>query len=276
MRCGEQGELLKPEFTIFRTTVEQYIAKRQNEGAADHVSVYIRDLENGPWMGINEQYVFAPASLLKVPIMMALLREAQESSQLLSVTITVDIDAQEPGQQLPPEQTLVKGKEYSLDAVLEKMIIFSDNQSKELILSFLEAYDPEEDIIIQTFGDLGLALTRNELDNVMTIKRYASLFRTLYNASYLNKEMSQKALDLLSRVSFRDGLVAGVSSGTTVAHKFGERRELQQLHDCGIVYHPRTPYLLCIMTRGGEYAELTETISHISGMVWNEMQARSK
>jgi hypothetical protein len=37
---------------------------------------------------------------------------------------------------------------------------------------------------------------------------YASFFRVLFNASYLNRKDSEKALALLTKVAFRDGLIA--------------------------------------------------------------------
>jgi len=101
----------------------------------------------------------------------------------------------------------------------------------------------------------------------------------LYNASYLNKELSEKALQYLSEVDFKQGLVSGVPQGIVVAHKFGEKvfgssAEIKQLHDCGIVYYPRHPYLLCVMTRGASFEYLDDTIRQISSLVYQEVDAQ--
>lgn len=62
-----------------------------------------------------------------------------------------------------------------------------------------------------------------------------------------------------------------------VAHKFGERLledSTRQLHDCGIVYYPENPYLICIMTHGNVYENLEKTIQDISKMVYKEVDSR--
>ncbi len=78
-------------------------------------------------------------------------------------------------------------------------------------------------------------------------------------------------------------VVAGVPSTVDVAHKFGERTtlasdtestETKQLHDCGIVYFPENPYLLCVMTRGTDFKVLEGIISDISRMVYEEVDSR--
>ncbi|MDO8560151.1 MAG: serine hydrolase [bacterium] len=61
----------------------------------------------------------------------------------------------------------------------------------------------------------------------MSVKDYASFFRILYNASYLNREQSERALGLMTKTRFRDGIIAGVPAGRPVAHKFGERTTLE-------------------------------------------------
>jgi len=43
---------------------------------------------------------------------------------------------------------------------------------------------------------------------------------------------------------------------------------LKQLHDCGIIYHPSKPYILCIMTKGEEIEELASVIADISRLVF--------
>jgi hypothetical protein len=105
------------------------------------------------------------------------------------------------------------------------------------------------------------------------VKDYGMFFRVLFNASYLSKDSSEKALKLLSESTFTKGLVAGIPSGVSISHKFGERvmGDTRQLHDCGIVYLPKQPYLLCIMTRGKDFDQLAGVISEISKKVYDDV-----
>jgi hypothetical protein len=76
------------------------------------------------------------------------------------------------------------------------------------------------------------------------------------------------------------GLRAGVPPAVAVAHKFGEWQleedvpAREQLHDCGIVYEPHRPYLLCIMTRGREFATLPGVIAELSRATYEEVGVR--
>jgi beta-lactamase class A len=83
-------------------------------------------------------------------------------------------------------------------------------------------------------------------------------------------------LALLKQSEFSQGLLAGVPPGIAVAHKFGERgytnASKKELHDCGIVYCPQRPYVLCIMTKGTDMKEQAKAISGISKAVYDEMK----
>jgi hypothetical protein len=74
--------------------------------------------------------------------------------------------------------------------------------------------------------------------------------------------------------------VAGVPSGTVVAHKFGERvlpsKNVKQLHDCGIVYYPQFPYVLCVMTRGNDFVTLQQAIKGVSDIVYREFDRQRR
>jgi hypothetical protein len=93
------------------------------------------------------------------------------------------------------------------------------------------------------------------------------LFRILYNATYLSRDYSEKALQVLSQSSFTQGIVSGVPSSTVVAHKLGlvgiapdnVTVTEHELHDCGIVY-AQNPYVLCVMTRGSSSLSTMEGI----------------
>jgi len=106
---------------------------------------------------------------------------------------------------------------------------------------------------------------------------WAGLYVVLYNTGYLSKERSQLALTLLSQSTFREGLVAGVPEGTSVAHKFGRKvfddGQDSHLHDCGIVYHPSMSYILCVMTTGTDYENEKRAIAEVSQAVYEGISA---
>ncbi len=88
--------------------------------------------------------------------------------------------------------------------------------------------------------------------------------------------MSEKALNLLSQVKYTNGLVKGINNpNIIVSHKFGERTYEdtgeKQLHDCGIVYIPQNPYLVCIMTRGNDFSKLSASIVKLSDLIYRSI-----
>lgn len=271
-RCEKDEPPKKQEYDELLQTLTWRIEEWIQNDDISHVTVYFRDLENGPIFGIDEHEKFAPASLLKVPIMIAVLKYAELYPEILDEKIGFGATIPEGQNIFDPAQTIVANTTYTVDEVMRRMIVYSDNSSKELLRRHLEKISPG--ILDQTFIDLGISLQNPDGSQFLTIKSYASLFRSLYNASYLNREMSQKALRLLSQVEFSKGIMGGIPTGTTVSHKFGfldVNANERQLHDCGIVYHPKTPYLLCIMTRGKEREKISSVIGKISKMVFEEV-----
>jgi hypothetical protein len=178
-----------------------------------------------------------------------------------------------------PSKTLVVGRSYTVNELLERMIVYSDNDAVPLLLQTID-----QKIFDEVFTDLGITIPGNAsetLTDYMTVKTYANFFRVLNNASYLNRQTSEKALELLSRSDFASGIRAGVPVGTMVAQKFGERvfdvnplshKSQKELHDCGIVYFPQHPYLLCVMTKGTDFSKLEESIKTISQAVYASIQ----
>jgi beta-lactamase class A len=157
-------------------------------------------------------------------------------------------------QDIAPAQAIVPGRVYTVEQLIEYMIKYSDNNATALLDANISP-----DTISRVYGDLGIPSEENvNLANAdfITAHQVSTLFRVLYNGTYLSRDDSEKALALLSQVSFTQGLVAGVGSSTVVSHKLGlvgiapnNVTTEHELHDCGIVY-AQDPYLMCVMTRG--------------------------
>jgi len=276
LKSNEMGSVaeLRNKASLAVTEVLNYDNKIKN------ISVYFRDLNNGPWFGINEKEKFSPSSLLKVPLLIAYLKQAEVGPELLLEKYLkekeVDLGDNFAYQYFKPSQKLEIGKSYTIDELLYRMIAYSDNEAALILFSLIK---PE----IQTtiYNDLGIKMPEANKEDFMTVKDYASFFRILFNASYLNRDFSEKALTLLSKSEFDKGIVAGTRGNVVVAHKFGERVyqteekvELKQLHDCGIVYYPQHPYLLCIMSRGDDFDKLANIIKDISYLIFDYINQR--
>lgn len=256
--------------------IESFIAAAKKSGKAAQLSVYYRDLDLGPWFGYDPEARFAPASLLKIPLLMAYLKIAEGDPGLLARRVRHEEKAIGYPQLFEPSKKLVAGKEYSIEEYLEAMIVRSDNQAAFFLLTHL---DPA--MLQNAYAGLGLkAPNKDTPTDWITVHEYASFYRVLYNSTYLSRHMSEKALAMLARTEFKGGLAAGVPAGTLVAHKFGERletdNELKQLHDCGIVYHPKNPYLLCIMSRGRDVPTMLGVIRDLSAVVWEDVTQQAR
>lgn len=261
--------------TGLRHTLQNLIDDKRKEGLLSVASVYFRDLNNGPWFGIGEKEVFSPASLMKVPLLIGYMKHAEKEPGLLQKKMAFKSSERIVDQNIPPAESLTPGASYSVKDLLYRMIVHSDNEAAAVLFK-----NDGNHYFERMFSDLGLLSPEGKSswrDYGLRVKDYASFFRILYNASYLGEEESNKALALLTLTKFNKGLPAGVPQGIPIAHKFGERGDGtdRQLHDCGIIYHPRTPYLLCVMTRGSDLSVLSSIIADISRTVYNGVDSLS-
>lgn len=250
----------------------------EKEKAISLISLYYRDLNNGQWIGVNEKEDFYPASLLKVPTMIAFLKSVESNEEILNKRVLVkNSDELSVKQNITTGENIKTGEEYSLLEILDSMITRSDNTAAQVILDYT---DPE--YIKGVFSSVGVPFVDTKTEPIIRVKDYAGFFRVLYNSSYLNRKMSELALEILSVSEYKDGLVAGVPEGVTVAHKFGERALLDdsgkiipgqtQIHDCGVVYHTKSPYILCIMTRGSDISIQQNAIKELSRFIFEELE----
>jgi len=282
--CNGPPVLDKRAYDPLRDELIATLHARVESGTIGAYSVFFRDLVNGPTFGIDEYAKFVPASLLKLPLVLAFLAEEEDRPGLLQQTVAYDGDDAVPVQSVRSGVSLERGRAYTVATLLENVLRYSDNASY-LALRRLQRSTPGGDArLLQTYRELGIVNPNDPLDQTVSVRGYASLFRLLYNVSYLDAELSELALGWLAASTFSDGLVAGVPRGMMVAHKFGERSlegadasvGARQFHDCGIVYYPKNPYLLCVMTRGDEFAPLIETVRLVSSRVYAEVAARDR
>lgn len=264
------------EIHSFRVSIQNYITDYCLKHKGVKISYYFRDLNNGMWMGINEKELFTPASLMKVPTMIAILKQAQTNPEILKKKLEynhaefIGVD-EEAGFPKKDHQS------YSVDELILHSIAYSDNAATIMLMR-----EAGMNNVIKVEDDLNLHVASGYSDqtNFVSVKVYADVLRILYNAAYLNEDMSQMALKYLTQSVFAEGIKAGIPAGIKVAHKYGARDIIfdnntlltYQLHEFGIVYYPGKPFLLGIMTRGeNSKEEKMKLIRDLSSITYEEV-----
>lgn len=267
----------KKGYVGLKDNLEKYFEKQKADGKLLEVSVYFRDLNNGPVMGINEMETFSSASLLKLPIVMGVLKMAEDTPEIMDIKMVNEGETNSAVNQFfVPDKKIERNVAYSIQDLIYYALSYSDNTAIKMLYEFMDIKKNDTDNLPAVFKDLGLTLPTDLEDRDISTRSYSSLYRLLYNSSYLNSEYSDMVLEYLKGSHFTRGLTAGVPENIVVAHKFGERYigDIKQLHDCGIVYYPNNPYLLCVMTQGENWDELADTIKTVSSKVYIEVDSR--
>jgi len=257
------------EYASLRNELVSFINREVSQGHADKVSVYFRDLTTGHWTGVNENNAYFPASLLKVPVMMAYFKQAATNPAVLGERLKYVVSASTGKNDATSATQLKSGQYYTVMELIDAMIIKSDNAALDALVNSVN-----NKLLSQIFADLEIDSPESVQETdayAISVRKYSLLFRALYNATILNPVMSEKALDLLSRVEFKDGLVAALPKDLVVAHKYASHTSDPigiELHDAGIVYYNGHPYFIGVMTKGKDITNLAVAISHISQVVY--------
>lgn len=282
LACDFNDQRTVGENMDLKNIISGEIDKAIKNQKIDNASVYLRDYGNNRWVGVNQNERYSEASLGKVPILVSYLKLAEDKQpDLLNQKILYPSGVQNlnSAQEIHPASDLKSGQSYTIAELLERMIVYSDNNSADLLLRNLPPGYLEN-----IYEDLNIPVsatsTASNLPDFITAKSYSLFFRILYNSTYLSRAESESALDLLSKTDFKQGLAAGVPEGVQVAHKFGllsrtsdgtlnTAVNFRELHDCGIVYASNHPYLICVMTKTSHDLDgAEETIANISRDVY--------
>ena len=269
-----KSPLMRREVRELEEEINQIIEKSKVDQKVSEASVYYRDLNNGPWFFINDDLYFTPASLLKVPVMITYFKMAETNPEILKQTLTLTTAYSNITNHIFSDEVteIQVGQSYTILELIESMIINSDNYATVLLQ---ENIDTELQAKVYSDFDIRLPNDTNSREPFLTTQAYASFLRVLYNATYLNKQYSEMALEILSRNKFKLGIKAGVADNVKVSNKYGIfdknaiLNEGMQLHDCGIVYDTKT-YVICIMTHGHDYTAMTKLIENITRVIFLE------
>ena len=248
-------------FNPLRTALRFYVEK----SAPKNLGVYFEYLPSGSSVGVNDTMELRLASLSKIPAAMAAYKQIENGTIKSDQLLTISKDNLDT--KFGDLWKTGAGSVITVKDAVRLSLTHSDNTAYNTLISSISNADIDD-----IYDSLDIPREHQNNLPIVSPKNYSSILRTLYLSSYLNKKDSQEILQILTQTLFNDKLPAGVPSGVPVAHKIGvfEEADTKQsiYNDCGIVYVPKRPYLLCLMFKGNE-AEAQKYMVNVSKIIYS-------
>ncbi len=212
-----------------------------------HVGFFYRNLVTGEELGYHEDDRFPAASVIKLPLFMAVSKWDAEGTASMTEPIRVREQDKVP---ICGALTLFTGEPVvDVRTLCNLMISLSDNTATNVLVRRygIPAFRKE----FQRMGLEGTALNRCLFDeeasgrgeeNYIVPTEIASLLEEVYRHAFVSEEVSETVKDtlLLQQIHHKMGGILG--DQVDIAHKTGEDEELT--HDVGIVYG-KQPFIAC-------------------------------
>ena len=248
------------------------------------IAVAVHDLKSGLRFSLRGDRWFHAASTIKVAVLLAVFRAADEGRLHLDDPLHVRnrfISAADsspfrlsPDSDAMPELYQSVGRTAKISTLAEGMIAASSNLATNLLLDFIGVEyarkvlrDAQVDGVELRRGVEDHAAHDRGINNEVTADGLVSLLSAV-RGDFLRNESKEQAIRILLGQRFNSMLPARLPAHAAVAHKTGEISTA--CHDMGIVYLPeREPYIAVILTEfDSEGNGRREVVAAISGTIY--------
>ena len=266
------------------STLNQEVERLSAGSKPRAIAVAGHDFESGLRFSLRGDRWFHAASTIKVAVLLAVFRAADEGRLHLDDSLHVRnrfISAADgspfrlnPDSDAMPELYQWVGRTAKISALAEGMIAASGNLATNLLLDFMGVEysrkvleDAQVDGVELRRGVEDHAAHDRGINNEVTADGLVSLLSAV-RGDFLRNESKEQAIRILLGQRFNSMLPARLPAHAAVAHKTGEISTA--CHDMGIVYLPeREPYIAVILTEfDSEGNGRREVVAAISGTIY--------
>lgn len=252
-----------------RSVISRYATRE--EGAA---GVYVQDLRGDYGYGVNPDEVFFSASVIKIPIMVAVYRRIDEGEFALNDSFATASEDWAGGAGWM--QWDEAGTYHTVEDYLLMMMTQSDNVATNALTRIVggpayvnevsRSLDAPNTVLHQDVTSERAAVT--DLDNRTTSREMASILSAVYTGRAASPESSQEMVEIMHQNNLQSSLKDGLPEGVEVANKGGW---LYKVYDvAGIVWHEDRPYVIAIFSQHGseDVEEGKALMKGLSEAVW--------
>lgn len=234
-----------------------------------HVSIYVKNLQNGREWAYNADRMMPSASLIKVPVMAGVYEKISKGELSLDQPLTLTKKLRRAGS--GHLKWRKNGEQFTVRELLGEMIGVSDNIAQEMLvqavgIKYLQSRFPTFDLSLTNITREGLSVASwTPVENYTTAREMGRLLENIYRGQKFGSEASAEMIELLKSCKYKERLPRHIPEGWSIAHKTGLLR--RACHDIGIVSSPAGDYIICVLTHNGpSYKQAKQFISKIGAI----------
>ena len=262
-----------PPARVFSTELRAEITVLLSTNVPGRFSVYAEDLASSNAVAIQGDRLYDAWSLLKIPVAVTVLRRVGKGELPLHGTLAWKPEELRAHTTIESED--VAGGRITVRELLRRLIALSDNRASMALARLFNARQFQEALGATGMPQAAPGQPLNHLPKISP-RHYAKLLRSLHDARSLPPALARVVLDDMKRLAYDSQLPKLLPAGTEIAHMVGYNAQPGDFHDCGIVYHPRGCFILCVMSTGSTRTEADQTISRISRLVYDRYRRTAR
>ena len=256
-------------------------ARQQIEGYHGVAGLYVRDLDGGFGYGIRPDETFFTASIIKVPVMVAVYRKIDEGD--LSFSQQIEIKDEDWAAGAGWLQWEKAGTKQTVGDLLLLMMTQSDNVAANALVRTVGGPEKVNEVARSMGADDTLVYQKissergavPSLDNRSTPRDMVTMMQKIAEGKAASEKSCGYMIDLMHEDKLDWWLDAGLPEGVDAANKAGW---LYKVYDeVGIVEHDGHRYVVAILSKHGsaDVYEGQDMIENLSKTVW-ESQTQEK
>ena len=229
------------------TSLKNILQAKITEHPKLNASIYVWDTSNGNYVDIQGEKPFSAASIIKIPVLIALFKAIESGKLQKKDTIPLEEYYRSSGS--GSLQYKAQGVTLDIDNLAKLMITESDNSSTNMLMSAIGSMTSVNDDI-KRWGlkntHINTWLPDLEGTNYTSTKDLVTMLHNLDNEAFLTLESRADIFDYMGHVKNNRLLAAGIPNDASIAHKTGDIGSM--LGDAGIIYSPNgRKYIVAIM-----------------------------
>ena len=245
--------------------MDEYV-KRQLSSVPGHNGFYYKNLVTGETDGSRQTELFQAASVIKLPILAAILLEEREHPGVLQERLLVRDGDKVPG--CGALQHISGTQAYDIESLCKLMITISDNTATNVLIRRFGI-----EFLNERFRVLGLQETkifrflfdteaaRQGKENLCQPKEIGSLLEEIYHGRCVSANASERMRAMLSQQQINHKIPSLLPPTVRVEHKTGEDEGIT--NDVGILYG-REPCVLVFVSNETDVPAFEQVIRTVS------------